>query len=185
MQTLLDDRAATFDVGILRELFLQCLPSALQMLFATASDLSLSALALQADEIMEGTVLHLDVLSAMSFPERQRESSPDVFSTLEYATEVSELRREVCNIAALVGSTLALSRCSFNDQSRQSRPSPSRCSPSRSCHSSARSPSLQRNEFPSDLSQYPPLRWYHRRFGESAERCARPCSWTGNDNRQH
>ncbi|XP_064468654.1 uncharacterized protein LOC135382311 [Ornithodoros turicata] len=53
LQGLLGDRAATFDESFLKELFLQRLPSAVQMILATASTLSLSELALHVDKIME------------------------------------------------------------------------------------------------------------------------------------
>ncbi|KAG0421114.1 hypothetical protein HPB47_002991 [Ixodes persulcatus] len=53
MQALLGDRAATFNSQFLKELFLQHLPPSVQMVLATASELSFPALALHAYKIME------------------------------------------------------------------------------------------------------------------------------------
>ncbi|XP_064479110.1 uncharacterized protein LOC135392325 [Ornithodoros turicata] len=53
MESLLGDRAPTFDAQMLRELFLQCLPTQAQMILTAASSLPLDDLAQQADEIME------------------------------------------------------------------------------------------------------------------------------------
>ncbi|XP_064463413.1 uncharacterized protein LOC135374351 [Ornithodoros turicata] len=53
MQNLLGGRASPFDPALLKELFLQRLPSSVQMILATAATLPLQDLAAHADKIME------------------------------------------------------------------------------------------------------------------------------------
>lgn len=53
LQQLLGERAASFDTSLLKELFLQRLPTNVRMVLATTSDLQLPALAQLADFFME------------------------------------------------------------------------------------------------------------------------------------
>lgn len=167
MQALLRDRAVTFDPTLLRELFLQRLPSTVQMVLTTAADLTLPALALHADKIMEvappqASVQNVNV-HQISEAQQQRFASSE---------EISELREELKNLSTLVASSLV----SHSQPSRNS---------SRSARSSSRS-SQSRRSSPS-RSQSPDVQpcWYHRKFGSRAERCTQPRGWSGNKTREH
>ncbi|KAH8020830.1 hypothetical protein HPB51_005197 [Rhipicephalus microplus] len=47
-----------------------------------------------------------------------------------------------------------------------------------------RSPELRPPDAPRDVSSST-VCWYHRRFGASARKCTRPCSWSGNATTGH
>ncbi|XP_064460390.1 uncharacterized protein LOC135370540 [Ornithodoros turicata] len=189
MESLLGSRAATFDRALLKELFLQRLPSQVQMVLATASDLDLAALAVLADSVMEVTGSSVSAISHSVPPQHQehlpRQSlspaaaslpSPPSSLAVDSHNQHSALTEEIRRLALLVGSTL----------SRQRQPSP------RSPHRSRRrasSPRLSRrtrsrSSDPNSTSSTPPC-WYRANFGASARHCVRPCGWPGNDGEDH
>lgn len=137
------------------------------MLLTTAADLTLPALALHADKIMEvappQASVHNSNVHQLSEPQQQRFASSE---------EMTALREEVKNLTTLVASSLA----------RHSEPS-------RNSSRSARSPSRssQSRRFSPSRSQSPDVQpcWYHRKFGSRAERCTQPCGWSGNETREH
>lgn len=156
MKTLLGGRAEYFDAGILRELFLQRLPPAVQMILATAEDFSLPELAVYADKIMEVIAHHPGVSSAMCSPGQQQEPTPGFPGyppPFQLVPQIVELRRALYDLAVLVENKLAPSRSTFRDQ----QPRPYRRSPSRFHRSPAQSPSQHRNSSPSRVSYHPPM----------------------------
>ncbi|XP_064479153.1 uncharacterized protein LOC135392367 [Ornithodoros turicata] len=66
LQGLLRDRASSFDERLLKELFLQRLPT-VQMILATATNLSLSELSQHADKIMEVAPPHVCAVASHHF----------------------------------------------------------------------------------------------------------------------
>ncbi|KAM7310284.1 uncharacterized protein ISCGN_007197 [Ixodes scapularis] len=125
MQALLGDRAATFDSQFLKELFLQRLPPSVQMILVTASDLSLPALALHADKIMEVASQHPST-STVSSVKRPEPATPATRAPVAAAVtrdEIAALREDVQQLQELVTSTLRLSRPRSPRRSSQTRSS--------------------------------------------------------------
>lgn len=87
MEQLLGDKATTIDESLLRELFLQRLPSNVRMVLASAGDIGLAKIAELADKIMEVSTPSPNISAAHT------QSSRD---------EVRELRAEVARLADLV-----------------------------------------------------------------------------------
>ncbi|CAN7994887.1 unnamed protein product [Ixodes pacificus] len=102
MRQLLGDRAASFDDTILRERFLQRIPSNARMILATSSDISLDCLAELADKILDIAVPSVATTALVPVSTQ--------------TSEVQQLREEVRHLTHLVEATLRLPR------------SPSRCS---------------------------------------------------------
>ncbi|CAN7937942.1 unnamed protein product, partial [Ixodes hexagonus] len=175
MQALLGERAATFDSQFLKELFLQRLPPSVQMILATASDLSLPALALHADKIMEVANQHPATPTVSSV--QRSEPATQVFhapaAPADARNEIAALRQDVQHLQELVTNTLRLSRPH----------SPRRPSQSRSSRRRSSSPHANRQPRPNQPRQEQQHCWYHQRFGATAERCTRPCSWSENETR--
>lgn len=111
MQAFLIDRAVTFDSQFLKELFLQRLPPSVQMILATASDLSLPAWTLYADKIMEFASRH-PVTFTVSSVQRPEPATPATHAPAAAAVtkdEIAALREDVQHLQELVASTLCLS----------------------------------------------------------------------------
>lgn len=90
MQQLLGDKAATFDEGLLKELFLQRLPANVRMILATTDTMSLQAVAEMADRILEVATPSIAAVS----------SGPA-------SSDVTQLREEVAHLTELVQRLLA------------------------------------------------------------------------------
>lgn len=112
MELLLGDKAATFDAGLLRELFLQRLPSNVRMILASATETSLQSLAEMADRILEVATPSIAAVSSASLPD-----------------EVAQLRADVANLTKLV-QELTTDQRRFPSPLRHRRRSPARRSPS-------------------------------------------------------
>lgn len=148
MEQLLGDRPG-IDISLLRQLFLQKLPSNVRMVLASASDgTTLSNLAEMADKMVE-------VAGPLVAPV----STPRPGSPKPAASEVGQLRSEVARLGKLV-QELAFSR-------------PSSKPPRRSRY---RSPT----PIPSPHAASDSLCWYHSKFGDQAQRCRSPCTWSSN-----
>lgn len=155
MQQLLGDSAGPQpDNSLLRELFFQRLPSHVRMVLASSGDtVSLDTLADMADKMLEAAPPTVSAITSPAvLPTPPPLSSPA-------STEVAQLRLEVSELRQLI-SSLQLS--------------PGRPSRSRS-RSQPRSNSRASSPGPSSG-----LCWYHRRFGDKANKCTSPCSWQGN-----
>ncbi|XP_064470083.1 uncharacterized protein LOC135384829 [Ornithodoros turicata] len=128
MQSLLGDRAQTFDEALLKELFLQRLPSTVQMILATATNLSLTELVLHADKILEVAQPSLAVMQA-TLPMPAHVSAPCTsvtapqpsFRPADPTSEIAALREDVHELRALIATT----------QSNRGPASPRRPSPRR------------------------------------------------------
>ena len=151
MQQLLGDRTAMMDESFLRELFLQRLPSNVRMVLASTPDTTgLAQLADLADKVMEVAAPPGTVAGVTTPP--------------SLVSEVEQLRGEVSRLEKLV-KKLAHSRPSSLSSTR-----PSRRSPTPPAHSPA----------PPDLPPESQLCWYHKKFGNQAQRCRSPCSHKSN-----
>ncbi|XP_064472586.1 uncharacterized protein LOC135387161 [Ornithodoros turicata] len=112
MQTLLGDRAQTFVEALLKELFLQRLPSTMQMILATATNLSLTELALHVDKILEVAQPSLAFVQA-TLPMPAHVSAPCTSVTApqpslrpaDPTSEIAALRDDVHELRALIAST--------------------------------------------------------------------------------
>ncbi|CAN8024473.1 unnamed protein product [Ixodes persulcatus] len=163
MQALLGDRAAAFNSQFVKELFLQRLPPSVQVILATASDLSLPALALHADKIMEVASQH-PLTSTVSSVQRPEPATPATRAPAAAAVtrdEIAALREDVQHLQELVASTLRLSRPR----------SPRRSSLSRSSRRRSPSPQANRQTRHNQQRQEQQHCWYHQRFGAAAKRC--------------
>ncbi|XP_064482614.1 uncharacterized protein LOC135395311 [Ornithodoros turicata] len=154
MQQLLGNHASSVDASIVRELFLQRLPSNVRMILSSSDSIPLDELAQLADKIMDNMSLSIatPALSAVvAQPEEQ--------------SELARLRADVAKLTELVISSLRIPR------SRSPSPAPPRTRSS-SFRRRRRSPR------PSDPDST--LCWYHEKFGDRAHKCTPPCSFPGN-----
>lgn len=162
LQQLLGEKAPTFDVALLRELFLQRLPTSVRMVLAAAAGLNIEDLAKLADSVMEvavPSIAQVQNQSGLSLP-----TTPPV-GAVTPACDVNDLREEFhreigrlsTQIAALTHRTSAGQRP--RSSSRQSRP---------------RHPSPSRGTC-----------WYHRTFGTKAKKCVPPCTASENPETHH
>ncbi|XP_064475354.1 uncharacterized protein LOC135389219 [Ornithodoros turicata] len=162
MEALLGDRAPTFDAQ-LRELFMQRLPSQVQMILAAASSLPLANLAEQEYKLMEAVGPGVSTVTQPS-PDL---SATDVKAPIVHLKTTSThvwtpfLRTSPTCAQALMLLPMPIQTVDDNSGSH---------SGSRSSQSRRRSP------FPrSGDSTSTPWCWYHHRFGNRAERCTLPC----------
>ncbi|XP_064470521.1 uncharacterized protein LOC135385244 [Ornithodoros turicata] len=172
MQSLLGDRAHTFDEALLKERFLQRLPSTVQMILATATNLSLTELPLHADQILEVAQPSLAVMQAtLPMPAHVSASCtsvtapPPCFRPAEPTSEIAALRDDVHELCAPIAST----------QSNRGPASPRR----QQFRRGSRSRQFRRSHSP-ERANPPPFCWYHWSFGAQARNCQPPCSWPGN-----
>ena len=151
MQQLLEPEAIGADGTLLRELFLQRLPTNVRMVLASSGEATtLEKLAELGDRVVAA-------------------ASPTVagVSPSKEQSEVDKLRSEVLRLQETVAAL-----------SRPSQPLPHQ-PPYR--NSRQRSPSPYRLPRPHSPPPRPNICWYHARFGERARKCSPPCSYSGND----
>ncbi|CAN7981695.1 unnamed protein product, partial [Ixodes pacificus] len=154
MTQLLGDRANTIGDALLRELFIQRLPTNVQMVLATATALDLTGLAALADAVIE--VATPPVASVTSAAEDGSEVMPALPGTLSSDGQLEQLcqRLEQSVIAAT---------------HRRDRP--------RTQQQRGRSKSRWRNADRSRSASSADVCVYHRRCGSDDRHCLRPCSW--------
>ncbi|KAM7313483.1 uncharacterized protein ISCGN_003345 [Ixodes scapularis] len=131
LQQLLGEKAPTFDVALLRELFLQRLPTGVRMVLAAASGLNLEDLAKLVDSVMEvavPTIAHVQNQSGISLPttpSAEAVTAPCDVNNLreEFHKEIGRLSAQ---IAALTDRIPAGQRPRSSSRQRRPRhPSPS------------------------------------------------------------
>ncbi|XP_037515832.1 uncharacterized protein LOC119393080 [Rhipicephalus sanguineus] len=167
MMQLLGSRAHAMDSAVLRELFLQRLPSNVQMVLATASTIDLPSLAALADKVMEVATQHLQV-AAVSTP-CTRPPSSCAASNLTTATTSPSHIDQICD--RLEEIIVAATRQDY--------------APRRSRQRGRSSTPHRAGERDRSASTGPSLCYYHRRFGAEARHCLLPCAWTGNPPSDH
>ena len=155
MQQLIGDRPG-FDSSFLRELFLQRLPQNVRMVLAsTPEGTTLDKLADMADKIME---VAIPSVAAVSAP-----SSAGTAPLTSLAAEMEHMRSEIQRLTKLVNK---LSRTRSSSRSTPRSPRRSSTPPSTD-----------------DTSDK--FCWYHHKFGEQAQKCKAPCSWSSNEQAGH
>ena len=169
MQQLLGDRPGLTDTSFLQELFLQRLPSNVRMVLASTPDTTpLEKLAEMADKVIEvaapsiASVQSSASLSAGSAPNSATSAIP-VATPVALSAEIEQLRQEIARLQASV-KQLARSRSSSRSNTRPSRrPQTPPASTSNPTNSSSDSSTA--------------LCWYHRSYGDQAQKCRPPCAW--------
>ena len=149
IQQLLGGMAETVDPTLLRELFLQRLPSNVRMVLTpSAGALSLDQLAQLADRIVEAS------------------PTPTIAATDTHLH--SQLTAQVTELTKRLDQLTSQMSCAISNLSKRNTRSPS---PGR------------RRRRPSTSSENgsQPLCWYHRTFGDNAQKCQPPCQKSGND----
>ncbi|KAG0413545.1 hypothetical protein HPB47_009314 [Ixodes persulcatus] len=105
LQQHLGDRALSFDTLLLKELFLQRLPTNVLMVLATASDLQMTTRAQLADSLMDVATPQVSQLQETQESTKPRmASAPSILSSeMRILRDVfyRELKRNIDNIAAL------------------------------------------------------------------------------------
>lgn len=157
MQQLLGDRQ--LEPSILKQLFIQRLPTNVQLILASSSDtVNIDGLAAIADKIMEATPVPLPITEVqppqlpIAAATAQPATSPDTASLHEL---VAKLTLQVQDL------TMKVAELSSH-RSRERGRSPRRRFRSRSRSSSATPPSLC---------------WYHETHGDKAVKCKPPCNY--------
>ncbi|XP_064479967.1 uncharacterized protein LOC135393482 [Ornithodoros turicata] len=165
MRQLLGDQSASVDDALLRDLFLQRLLQNVQIVKATAADMTLDQLDTLGDAVMEVA----NTAVAAVFPALPP-SEPDRPQPRQLPlSTIDDLCREFRSLAALIAASHASRpKKHIRRQRRDRRGLRPRRSPSTN-----RSASRDRS---------PALCWYHRRFGADAHHCFLPCSWQQHGN---
>ncbi|XP_065300900.2 uncharacterized protein [Dermacentor albipictus] len=154
MRQLMSDNTAVSDDRLLRELFMQRLPVNVQMVLATATVMDLNSLASLADKVMEVvTPAVCNVTSSSTTASSPPQTSSSVDSPIDALC--NRLEQLVC---AAERHRTSPRHGRYRSSSRSRRPREER-----------------------SRSQTPPrVCFYHRRFGQEARHCLRPCAWQGN-----
>ena len=161
MQQLLGERQ--LEASIMTQLFLQRLPTNAQLILASSKDsLDTESLAKLADKILEVAPTH-------STPPTLSTVAPPATPQPGPSTELRELRELVSQL------TTTINNFSLNvSPPRHPRRSRSRSNTRR--HASPHNHS-DRDRPNQDQDPPPPVCWYHTKFGPSAKKCSKPCSF--------
>lgn len=143
------------DTSFLRELFLQRLPSNVRMVLASSPE---GTTLTQLAELADKV---MEVASPSIAATSATSTTPISDPIAALTEELRQLRSDVSRLEKLV------------NKSSRSRPSRSNRPPSRS--STPPTPT----EPDSDLC------WYHHKYGDKAQRCRSPCTWSGNHEAGH
>ncbi|XP_064470149.1 uncharacterized protein LOC135384897 [Ornithodoros turicata] len=174
MQQLLGSN--TLDNTILRELFLQRLPSQVRLVLTAAGDISIDDQARLADRILElsvqstSPIASVDAAAASSSSSGASHKSPlqqvvpvsDSIAAL--TTNVEQLQSTVAHLTNMVANMQG-----FGRTTRQPGRTPSRSRRTRSASPAANST----------------ICWYHCTFGDTTQRCRPPCARSGNATPSH
>lgn len=149
LQSLLGAKAATTDEVLLKEVFLQHLPSNVRFGVAAWYDLPITKIASIADRLMSTVAPGIDAAFSKQGDDHTRDEL-----LLRLSVDVAELKQQFCSRTTPVRRTLSPSVChgQFRRSSKPHHGSPSRSRQGVVCY-------------------------YHRRFRSSARKCARPCTW--------
>lgn len=169
MQQLLGTK--NLDATILRELFVQRLPSTVQLILAaTPASLSLDELASLADKVVESTAGSASAVHAIAPVDTHTSSRASTYnqggaertSSVDRA-ELTQLRHEVEKLSTVVYSLTSDDTGAPRGRPRQRSATPTSRSRSRGSESRTRDPDGE-------------VCWYHRTYGDKAKKCRQPCS---------
>ncbi|XP_065293530.2 uncharacterized protein [Dermacentor albipictus] len=154
MRQLMSGNTTVNDDRLLRELFMQRLPVNVQMILATATVMDLNSLASLADKVMEVvTPAVCNVTPSSTTASSVPQTSSSAASPIDVLC--NRLEQLVC---AAERHRTSPRHGRYRSSSRSRRPREER-----------------------SRSQTPPrVCFYHRRFGQEARHCLRPCAWQGN-----
>lgn len=203
MKSLLGDRAPSFDERFLKELFLQRLPPTVQMILASATNLSLAELALHADKIMEVAPSPICTVASQQVTNSYPDPCPcpgphpladQCFARSPPANLPVPVQDPAAGLAAMRADIQRLTDtvASLRDYPPAQdvyRPPPYRPRggarprsprpPQGSYHD--RRPRRFRSPSPTDRNPSS-FCWYHWSYGAHARNCTPPCTWPGNQN---
>ncbi|XP_075533149.1 uncharacterized protein LOC142566176 [Dermacentor variabilis] len=154
MRQLMSGNTTVNDDRLLRELFMQRLPVNVQMILATATLMDLNSLASLADKVIEVVTPAVCNVTPSSIT---ASSVPQTSSSAASPIDVlcNRLEQVVC---AAERHRTSPRHGTYRSSSRSRRPREER----------------SRSQTPSRVC------FYHRRFGQEARHCLRPCAWQGN-----
>lgn len=163
MQQLLGNRQ--LEPSIMKQLFLQRLPTNAQLILASTTDeLDTASLAKMADKILEVSPIQ-PTPSTLATVVPQSAPTPPAQSI-----ELRELRDLVAQLTTTITNlNLNFTPPQHGHVERRRSRSPTRRSPS-PFHENDRTTTEQRHRAP--------LCWYHTKFGASAKKCSPPCSFS-------
>ncbi|XP_037501443.1 uncharacterized protein LOC119375336 [Rhipicephalus sanguineus] len=121
LHQLLGDKATSFDQDLLRELFLQRLPSTVRMVLAAAADMSLEKLAQLADTVMEFDSPTMSAIATTCTSEASRPSPPDLQALRD------DFRSQIEQLSAQIATLSARSRSSSRRRSSSQPPHAGEC----------------------------------------------------------
>ena len=156
IQQLLGDMAPRVDATLLRELFLQRLPSNVRMVLTpSAAALDLDQLAQLADRILEASPPAISATTA---------DNPNTITTTQLAAQVAQLTERLDKLTSQMTKTIN----QLKGYRRQSR---------------SRSPGRFNNRRRSSAQTEPEdgICYYHQKFGDKSYKCQPPCKWAGNN----
>ena len=145
------------DTSILRELFLQRLPTQVRMILSTSMTDSIAALARMADQIMDVSDHGISAL-------QQDSPSPRPPST-EVSAQLAQILDFNTRLEARVDQ--------LSQELRNLRVRPLQC-PNGQENSRRHSSSSPDERTESEIC------WFHRRYGRAARQCRPPCTYSGN-----
>lgn len=172
MTQLLGSSATTTVNAVLRELFLERLPSQVQMVLATATAIDLTSLAAVADQVMEVATPDLPIASistpTQSTPPTVPVTTAQPPNPAHTAVGPSEVQCLCTRLEQLIAAAIYPKPYSHCEYQRH--------------HSSM--PNRRRQRERSE-SEGPHMCYYHRRFGANARHCLLPCTWAENPMADH
>lgn len=145
---------AAIDESILREIFLNRLPSEVQKILVSSKNTSLQDLADMADQVLEisSPVTVSSVKDNFKIDKSYNQESR--FLTLE--TAVKDLTIQITKLSQDLSNLTASSKPRFTNNTRRGR-------------------SISRNTHNNDPDQI--LCWFHYNFASKAKKCIPPCAW--------
>ena len=168
LQQLAGDKKLESD--IIKQLFLQRLPMNVQLILSSSSDKTdIEELAALADRIVE-VAAPLTVSTMKSTQSAEPKTSPSSQSSPASSNVSDDVQRLTAQVAQL---TAQVQRLTTSMQRQRSR--------SRGRNRSSESGSRQNSPSP---SPHQGECWYHRRFGEKAHKCTKPCTYSSQSTNQ-
>ncbi|CAH8842111.1 unnamed protein product [Trichobilharzia szidati] len=144
------------DDDFLKQLWLQRLPQAIQTILAPINHSPLSELAEAADRVVETATSNTNISAAVTAsPTQTKNSFAGGSSNVDVVAHITKLYEEICKLRI--------------DRRPRGR------SNSRTSSTRGRSSSRAGSRRCRPKNSQPGVCWYHRRYGDKAQKCTRPC----------